>query len=66
MLLYAVASPLREHGDSSGDGSGRSFDSPESQCSIGFQPVFCSHHRTAFSKFPPFFRDVCKDKVSTL
>ena len=53
MLLYAVASPHPAHGDSSKDGSGRSLDSPESQCSIGFQPVFCSRHRTAFSKLPP-------------
>ena len=58
MLLYAVASSHPVHGDSSKDGSGRSLDSPESQCSIGFQPVFCSRHRTAFSKLPSFFRDV--------
>jgi hypothetical protein len=41
MLLYAVASSLRVHGDSSSDGSERSLNSPETQCSIGFQPVFC-------------------------
>jgi hypothetical protein len=32
---------LRAHGD----GSGRSLDSPESQCSMGFQPVFCRTER---------------------
>jgi hypothetical protein len=37
MLLYAVASSLGVHGD----GSERSLNSPETQCSIGFQPVFC-------------------------
>jgi hypothetical protein len=41
--INAVASSLQVHGDSSRDGSGRSLDSPEGQCSIGFQPVFCSH-----------------------
>jgi hypothetical protein len=41
MLLYAVASSLGVHGDSSSDGSERSLNSPETQCSIGFQPVFC-------------------------
>jgi hypothetical protein len=40
--INAVASSLQVHGDSSRDGSGRSLDSPEGQCSIGFQPVFCS------------------------
>ena len=48
MLLYTVAWSLRVDGDSFRDGSGRSLDSPESQCSIGFQPVFRSHHRMAF------------------
>jgi hypothetical protein len=41
MLLYAVASSLGVHGDTSSDGSERSLDSPEALCSIGFQPVFC-------------------------
>ena len=41
--INAVASSLQVHDDSSRDGSGRSLGSPESQCSIGFQPVFCSH-----------------------
>jgi hypothetical protein len=41
--INAVASSLQVHGDSSRDGSGRSLDSPEGQCSIGFQPVFRSH-----------------------
>jgi hypothetical protein len=41
--INAVASSLQVHGDSSRDGSGGSLDSPEGQCSIGFQPVFCSH-----------------------
>jgi hypothetical protein len=41
--INAVASSLQVHGDSSRDGSGRSLDTPEGQCSIGFQPVFCSH-----------------------
>ena len=40
--INAVASSLQVHGDSSQDGSGRSLDNPEGQCSIGFQPVFCS------------------------
>jgi hypothetical protein len=45
MLCYinAVASSLQVHGDPSRDGSGRSLDIPEGQCSIGLQPVFCSH-----------------------
>ena len=39
--------------------SGRSLESPESQCSsIGFQPVSCPHHRMAFSKLPPSLGDV--------
>jgi hypothetical protein len=29
---------------------------------IGFQPVFFRTNQAAFSKFPPFFRDVCKDQ----
>jgi len=41
--INAVASSLQVHGDSSLDGSGKSLDSPEGQCSIGFQPVFFSH-----------------------
>ena len=41
--INAVASSLQVRGDSSRDGSGRSLDSPEGQCSIGFQPVFRSH-----------------------
>ena len=41
--INAVAWWLLVHGDSSWDGSGRSLDTPEAQCSIGFQPVFCSH-----------------------
>jgi hypothetical protein len=41
--INAVASSLQVHGDSSRDGSGRSLDTPEGQCSIGFQPVFRSH-----------------------
>jgi hypothetical protein len=40
MLLYAVASLARAHGDSFQDGSERALNSPENQCSIGFQPVF--------------------------
>jgi hypothetical protein len=48
MPLYAVAWPLRVLGNSSRDGSGRSLDTPESQCSTSFQPVFRSHHRMAF------------------
>jgi hypothetical protein len=40
MLLYAVAAPPWVHGDSSQDGSERSLNSPENQCSTGFQPVF--------------------------
>jgi hypothetical protein len=63
-LLCAVASS-QVHGDSSRDGSGRSLDSPEGQCSIGFQPVLRSHHRAAFSKFSPFFREVYKARVET-
>jgi hypothetical protein len=31
MLHYAVASPLQVHGDSSRDGSERSYDSPENK-----------------------------------
>jgi hypothetical protein len=49
MLLYAVASSLRVHGESSRDGSERSLNSPENQCSIGFQPVFGSHRQVMFS-----------------
>jgi hypothetical protein len=41
--INAVASSVQVHGNSSRDGSRRSLDSPENQCSIGFQPVFCSH-----------------------
>jgi hypothetical protein len=48
MLLCAVASLLQVHGDSFRDGYGRSLDSPKGQWSIGFQPVFCSRHQTAF------------------
>ena len=48
MLHYVVASSLRVHGDSSQDGSERSLNGPENQCSIGFQPVFCSHVDYAF------------------
>jgi hypothetical protein len=33
--INAVASSLQVHGDSSLDGSGKSLDSPEGQCSIG-------------------------------
>src|ERR1700753_2113387 len=40
--INAVASSLQVHGDSFGDGSGRSLDSLEGQSGIGFQPVFCS------------------------
>jgi hypothetical protein len=39
------ASPARAHGDSSQDGSERALNSPENQCSIGFQPVFCRTER---------------------
>jgi hypothetical protein len=39
MLHYAAASSLWVHGNSSGDGSERALNSPETQCSIGFQPV---------------------------
>src|ERR1700744_5975368 len=46
--INAVAPSLQVHGDSSWDGSGRSLGSPESQCSIGFQPVFCSHVERCF------------------
>ena len=64
MLCYATLPSRRHFGctASSRHGSGRSLDSPESQCSIGFQPVFCSRHRTAFSKLPPFLGDVYKDQ----
>ena len=41
MLLYAFASPVAARGNSSQDGSERALNSPENQCSIGFQPVFC-------------------------
>jgi hypothetical protein len=51
MLHYTVASPLRVHGDSSEDGSEISLNSPETQCSIGFQPVF---FRTIKRRFPSF------------
>jgi hypothetical protein len=39
MLHYALASSLRVHGDSSGDGSETSLSSPENKCT-GSQPVF--------------------------
>jgi hypothetical protein len=57
MLCYfnAVTSSHWVHSDSSRDGSERLLDSPESQCSVDFQPVVCSRHRTALSKLPPFF-----------
>ena len=45
MLLYAVASTARAHGDSFQDGSDRALNSLEAQCSIGFQPVFCRTER---------------------
>jgi hypothetical protein len=43
--INAVASPARVHSDSYQDGSQRSLNSPENQCSIGFQPVFLSTER---------------------
>ena len=49
LLHYAVASPARAHGNSSQMVLERSLNSPENQCSIGFQPVFCSRDRAAFS-----------------
>jgi hypothetical protein len=39
--IDAVASSLQVHGGSSWDGYESPLDSPEGQCSIGFQPVFC-------------------------
>jgi hypothetical protein len=48
MLLYAVAPSLGVHGDS----SERSLNSAETQCSIGFQPVFrCTVERCFFQVF---------------
>jgi hypothetical protein len=41
MLLYAFASPVAARGNSSQDGSESPHNSPENQCCIGFQPVFC-------------------------
>jgi hypothetical protein len=57
MLHYAIASSLRVHGHSCWNGPVRSLDIPESQGRIGFKPLFCPRHRTAFLKFPPFFGD---------
>jgi hypothetical protein len=51
LLDYAVASPLRIPGDTSRDGSERSLDSPEKQCSIGFQPVFFAPSSGRFASF---------------
>jgi hypothetical protein len=53
MLHYAVASPLRVHGESSRDGSERLLDSPENNGALGFQPVFI---RTIERRFPSFHR----------
>ncbi len=64
--FYAVASSLSVHGESYREGSETALDSPESQRSTGFQPVFCSHHQMAFLKYPPFFRNCTKIRVSTL
>jgi hypothetical protein len=58
MLLYAVASSLRVHGDSSQGGSERPLKKSGKQCSIGFQPVsFRITERR--SKCPPGSRRVC-------
>jgi hypothetical protein len=57
-----VASSPRVRGDSFGDGFERLLDRPESQCSIGFQPVFRSHLPRAFSKSLPCSGDVDKDQ----
>jgi hypothetical protein len=46
--IDADTSSLRVHGESFRDGFDRSLGSPESQCSIGFQPVFCFHLSDAF------------------
>jgi hypothetical protein len=50
MLCYFAPSrrQFQVHGDSFRDGSGRSLDSPEGQCSIGFQPVFFCTIERAF------------------
>jgi hypothetical protein len=61
MLHYALASSLRVHDNSSQDGSERSPDSPENNVALGFQPVFCSQHRAAFSKYPSFFMGTFRD-----
>jgi hypothetical protein len=46
---YATLTPSRRHSRSTAIAprmaSGRPVDSPEGQCSIGFQPVFRPHHR---------------------
>jgi hypothetical protein len=62
MPLYAVASSPWVHDDSCRGSSERSLDSPKSQCSMGFLPVFFRTIEQRVANYAAIFRDVYKNQ----